>query len=77
MLKLKQKYNERVFMLDFDALCLGADKILDDLLQFIGYSGNSKEFKNMIKMQSSIGRHKNYPMTEFDKKDLDFVCSKI
>ena len=73
MLKLKNIFQDRIFMLDFDKLCNNPEDILLDLSKFIGYKKDILKFQTLIKAPSSIGRYKEHSLDNFDKEDLDFL----
>lgn len=77
MLKLQEKFKDRVLMLHFDELCSKPQKILKDLGEFLSYSGDILEFESFIKAPSSIGRHKEFSLENFDKEDLEFIRTVI
>lgn len=73
MLELKNRFASKVFMLDFDKLCLSPEETLQELALFLEYKKNILEFTQLIKVPSSIGRYKQFPLSQFDKKDLEFI----
>lgn len=74
MITLQKKYPHRVFLLDFDALCLQKEETLNRLLTFMGESlENIEELKCLISAPSSIGRHKKEDLSVFDKEDMKFI----
>lgn len=73
MLKFQEKFQDRVLMLNFDELCRNPKKILKDLGKFLSYNGNILEFESLIKAPSSIGRHKEFSLENFDTEDLHFL----
>jgi len=76
ILKLQESYPNRVLMLDFDKLCLAPDEVLKAFLLFINHQEIALEkLKSLIKVPSSIGRYKNYPLKNFDSTDIEFVKS--
>jgi hypothetical protein len=73
MLHLKNTFQERIFMLDFDKLCNNPKDILVDFAKFINYKKDILTYTSLIKVPKSIGRHKSHPLDDFDKEDLDFL----
>lgn len=73
MLKLKEMFQDRVFMLDFDKLCNDSEDILLKLADFMDYKEDMLKFQTFIKTPKSIGRYKEYSLDDFDKEDLDYI----
>jgi len=70
---LQQSNPNNVLLLDFDALCLHKEAGLETLKTFLQYPISSHFSSQLIKRPSSIGRHKHYPLSEFDEDDLTYV----
>ena len=74
MLHLKKSFQDRVYLLDFDALCLNLDKELLILAEFIGCSNDEiTTLKYLINPPSSIGRHNQYSREHFETEDVRFI----
>jgi len=73
MLKLKENFTSKVFMLNFDELCYNSGNVLLEFSKFINYKEDILKFKTLIQTPDSIGRHKKYKLDEFDKEDIDFI----
>ncbi len=73
ILALQEKYPEQIIMLDFDELCQNPHAVLKDFFTFIQHNGNIEELSKLIKKPSSIGRYKQFPLTEFYQDDLNFI----
>ncbi len=72
--KLKQRFPDRVLLMDFDKLCLSPNQSIEMFLEFLNIKEYSNEkLKSLIKIPSSIGRYTKYPLTDFDKDDLECV----
>ena len=73
MLDLQKTYPNKILMLNFDALCLNTESVLNELAMFLG-SGNSLQgFEELIKIPSSIGRYKEYSLSNFDSNDIEYI----
>ena len=75
MLKLKEKFADRVLMLDFDQLCLDPSPLLLEFAKFINYEEDILKFKTLVKTPNSIGRHKEFGLNDFEEEDAQFVHS--
>lgn len=73
MLKLQEKYPDKILMLDFDTLCQNPQETLKTFFNFIQHNANIKELAKLIKAPSSIGRYKQSSLKEFNQDDIDFI----
>lgn len=75
MRKLQKKHPTKIYLLDFDKLCLEKEESLRDLSSFIAKELPLEEMGDSIDAPSSIGRHKKHSLENFDKEDLVYVDS--
>ncbi len=75
MERLKALYPKRVYMLNFDRLCLCFDDELCAFLEFLDITPTSQQMlsaKGLVKVPHSIGRHRSESMGDFDESDVEF-----
>ncbi|MCD6258006.1 MAG: sulfotransferase [Helicobacteraceae bacterium] len=74
MMQLSGSYADKILMLDFDKLCLDPESQLSKIATFMN---KDKEVllkhRELIKAPSSIGRHKQYSLNDFDPDDLEKI----
>lgn len=77
LLKLKETYPNRIYMLDFDKLCKYPQDSITDMLEFFGLDDKKQidRLTNLVKLPSSTGRYKKFSLENFDKEDLKFINS--
>ncbi len=74
VLKLKEEYSNRVYMLDFDDLCINSEKSIKNLLTFLSVENfDVNILKNLVKKPDSIGRYKKESLSNFNNEDLEFI----
>jgi len=69
----RDKLGDNFLLLNFDALCETPERILPELLSFLGVSINDAKLQSLLAMPkapSSTGRFWNYALTNFRPKQL-------
>jgi len=76
MESLKEKYIDKIYMLDFDKLCLDKESVLEDVFNFLKIDKkNIEKSAALIHSPSSIGRYRNQDINQFYKDDIECVKS--
>lgn len=74
MIQLSKRYPEKILMLDFDKLCLEPELQLAKIATFMNQKKEELfAYRDLIQTPSSIGRHKQYSLSDFDPQDLEKV----
>lgn len=66
--------NQKVFVINFEKLCLSPKPEIDKIVSFLNIKPNIENLKksySIPKMPNSMGRYKNYELSQFENKDLD------
>lgn len=75
MIGLNKDYSDRIFLLDFDKLCFEPQKYINKISDFLCLNKFSTNIFDFIKVSSSIGRHKEFDLSDFDKSDVDYALT--
>ena len=74
MKSLKERYMDKIYMLDFDKLCIDRESVLEDMFNFLKVDKkNIEKSATLINAPSSIGRYKNKDINQFYKDDIEYV----
>ena len=74
MESLKEKYIDKIYMLDFDKLCLDKENVLEDMFNFLKIDKkNIEKSATLINAPSSMGRYKNKDINQFYKDDIEYI----
>jgi hypothetical protein len=74
MYKLKEKFPDRIYMLDFDKLCFNKENSLEELFDFFSIDvKNITSISKLIKPPSSIGRYKSENISVFCDDDIQYI----
>jgi hypothetical protein len=75
ILELRDKYPNRIYLLNFDELCVSPSESLCSLFDFLGFDQMpiDKEDMKIVKIPDSTGRYKLHDINIFEEKDIDFV----
>jgi hypothetical protein len=79
-LEIEQEFQSRVFLLNFDQLCLSPELVLKHLLRFLQVEVDDikkSQLANLIELPASLGRHKQHSLSQFDDEDLSYLRSVI